>query len=207
MRVKVVDWHLKEVGDIELPEEIFNYPYKPHLIHQVVRAYLDKLRRGTHSTKRRGEVRGSGRKPWRQKGTGRARVGSIRTPLWRKGGTVHGPKPRSYEKNVTVREKKNALKSALAQRLREENLIIMESLEIDSYKTKLLDKRLKEVGLEGKLLLVDSSENRNLFLAARNNPRVEARETLKLHTYDVVKLPKLIISKDAVRKLVEVLVK
>ncbi|MEO1083110.1 MAG: 50S ribosomal protein L4, partial [Acidobacteriota bacterium] len=120
MKIKVKSLKGEEIRDIEVRDELFAYPYKEHLIHNVVKSILAARRAGTHKTKVRSEVAGSGKKLWRQKGTGRARVGSIRTPLWRTGGTVHGPQPRSYQDKVSVREKKNALKSELSRKLAEE---------------------------------------------------------------------------------------
>ena len=130
MKITVKNLSNEDVKEIDLPEEVFEYPYKEHLIHTVVRAYLAAQRKGTHKTKVRSEVAGSGRKLWRQKGTGRARMGSIRTPLWRSGGTVHGPQPRSYDLGVSVREKKNALKSALARKLADAQVVVLDSFEL-----------------------------------------------------------------------------
>jgi len=131
MKITVKNLKNKSVKEIELPESIFAYPYKEHLIHATVVANLAARRAGTHATKTRAEVRGGGRKPWRQKGTGRARVGSIRSPLWRSGGTVHGPQPRSYKSKLSPRERRNALKSALSKRFEEENIHVIETLELD----------------------------------------------------------------------------
>jgi large subunit ribosomal protein L4 len=119
MKLAVKSLKNKKVKDIEVPDEVFAYPFKEHLIHSAVRSCLAAGRRGTHKTKTRAEVAGSGRKPWRQKGTGRARVGSIRSPLWRSGGTTHGPRPRNYADKLSVQEKRNALKSALSRKLRD----------------------------------------------------------------------------------------
>ncbi len=141
---------------------MFGYPYKQHLIHEAVQAYLAGLRRGTHKVKNRSEVSGSGKKLWRQKGTGRARTEDIRNPKWRKGGTVHGPVPHSHAKDLSRREKKNALKSALSQKLAEQSIVVLDGLELGSHKTKDLMARLGKLGIAGKALLVDSQDNRNL---------------------------------------------
>src|SRR5260221_9840237 len=129
MKIAVKNFDNKQVREIELPEEIFGYPYNQHLIHEAVQAYLAGLRSGTHSTKTRSEVSGSGRKLWRQKGTGRARVKDIRNPKWRGGGTVHGPVPHNHAKDLSRREKRNALKSALSPKLADPEVVVVHSLE------------------------------------------------------------------------------
>jgi large subunit ribosomal protein L4 len=207
MKIAVRNFDNQQVREIELPEEIFGYPYKQHLIHEAVQAYLAAQRRGTHKTKTRSEVSGSGRKLWRQKGTGRARVGDIRNPKWRKGGTVHGPVPRSYEKDLSRREKKNALKSALSRKLAEESILVLDGFPLDSHKTRDLLARLGGLGIQGKALLVDSLENHNLTLAARNVRGLKTVDALALNVYDVVDRPYLVLSEDALNRLVEVLAK
>src|SRR6476646_3431452 len=132
----VWNWKKESVGEGELPAAVFDYPYRRHLVWQAVKAYLAARRRGTHSTKTRSEVSGSGKKPFKQKGTGRARQGGGRPPIHRHGGTSHGPVPRSYAEKISVGEKKNALKAALSQRVREERLVVVESLDMDTRKTK-----------------------------------------------------------------------
>ena len=207
MKIAVKNFDNQQVREIELPEEIFGYPYKQHLIHEAVQAYLAGLRSGTHKTKTRSEVSGSGRKLWRQKGTGRARTGDIRNPKWRKGGTVHGPVPRSHEKDLSRREKRNALKSALSRKLAEESIVVLEGLELGSHKTRDLVARLGKLGIAGKALLVDSLENHNLSLAARNVPALKAVDALAVNVYDVVDRRYLVLSEDALGRLVEVLAK
>jgi large subunit ribosomal protein L4 len=207
MKIAVKNLDNQPVREIEVPETIFGYPYKEHLIHEAVNAYLAAVRRGTHQTKTRGEVSGSGRKLWRQKGTGRARVGDIRNPKWRKGGTVHGPQPRSHAKGLSVREKKNALKSALSRKLAEEALVVLDSFELGSHKTRELSQRLAGLGLEGKALLVDSRDNENLDRASRNNPALKMIDALGVNVYDVVDRPFIVISEGALSRLLEVLSK
>ncbi len=207
MKITVKNLRNEETGDVEIPEAVFDYPYNEHLIHTAVRAYLAARRRGTHKTKVRSEVSGSGRKLWRQKGTGRARVGSIRTPLWRTGGTVHGPQPRSYEMGLSVREKKNALKSALSRKLANAELVVVEDLELESHKTKALVDTLARLGAARKALLVDSQDNDKLNLAARNNPRLKTVDALGVNVYDVVDRDLVILSAAALNTLVEVLSK
>ncbi|HEX6899649.1 MAG TPA: 50S ribosomal protein L4 [Thermoanaerobaculia bacterium] len=207
MKIAVKNFDNKQVREIEVPEEIFGYPYKQHLIHEAVQAYLAGLRAGTHKTKTRSEVSGSGRKLWRQKGTGRARTGDIRNPKWRKGGTVHGPVPRSYEKDLSRREKKNALKSALSRKLADQSILVLENLEVDNHKTRELLKRLSGLGVEGKALLVDSIDNHNLALASRNVRGLKAVDALSVNVYDVVDRSFLVLSENALNRLVEVLAK
>lgn len=205
MKIKVKNFDNKTVREIDLPDEVTSYPYKRHLIHTVVEAYLAGLRAGTHKTKVRGEVSGSGKKLWKQKGTGRARIGSVRSPLWRHGGTVHGPTPRDYSKSVSTREKKNALRSALSQKLREEQVMVLESLAVPTAKTRELDALMEKLGASGKVLLVDARENENLGLAARNNPRLKTVDARAVNVYDVVDRPWLVVSEEALGTLVEVL--
>jgi len=207
MKVEVKNLDNQAVGELELPESVFGYPFKEHLIHLAVEAWRAAQRRGTHKAKTRGEVQGSGRKPWRQKGTGRARVGSVRTPLWRSGGTVHGPQPRSHEKNLSPREKRNALKSALSRKVAEEQLVVLENFELESHKTQDLMRRLVGLGVAEKALLVDSMENENLMLASRNNPAVKAVDALAINVYDVVGRSQIVVSRTALQRLTEVLEK
>src|SRR5260370_13660485 len=170
-KIDVKDWNNKKVGALDLSEEIFAYPYKEPLMHEAVRNYLASLRQGTHKTKTRSEVSGSGKKPFRQKGTGRARQGGNRPPIHRHGGTVFGPVPRDYSYKMNAKEKKNALKSALSQRVKEGKLVLLSDLSVDEPKTKALSEKFVGIGIDGKALLVDSFENANLSLASRNNPK------------------------------------
>lgn len=205
MKITVKNLSNERVKDLEVPDSVFEYPYNEHLIHVVVEAIRAAQRAGTHKTKGRAEVSGGGRKPWRQKGTGRARVGSIRSPLWRTGGTVHGPKPRSYEKRVTAREKRNALKSALSRALAEDRMLVLDSLELDSHRTNEFVGRLGGLGVDGKVLLVDERENRNLELASRNLPATKTVDALGVNVYDVVDRPWVVFSEPALTRLLEVL--
>jgi large subunit ribosomal protein L4 len=207
MKISVKNFDNKPVRDIELPEAVFGYPFNEHLIHEAVQAYLAGLRRGTHKVKHRGEVSGSGKKLWRQKGTGRARTGDIRNPKWRKGGIVHGPVPRSYEKGLSVREKKNALKSALSRKAADNQIVVLETLDLTNHKTRELLARLGGLGIDGKALLVDSVENHNLTLAARNEPKLKTVDALAVNVYDVVDRSVIVVSEGALNRLVEVLAK
>ena len=205
MKVSVKNLKNETVREIEVPEAVFGYPYKEHLIHVAVEAYRASQRRGTHAVKNRGEVSGSNKKPFRQKGTGRARAGETRSPLWRKGGTVHGPVPHAYDKRVSVQEKKSALKSALARKLKDEALVIVDSFELESHKAKALAQQLAGLGVEGKALLVDERDNGELQLASRNNPRLKMVDALGVNVYDVVDRSHLVVSEGALGRLVEVL--
>ncbi|OFV84964.1 MAG: 50S ribosomal protein L4 [Acidobacteria bacterium RBG_16_64_8] len=205
MKIAVRNLENQEVRKIDLPEEIFAYPFKEHLVHLAVQSHLGSLRRGTHKTKVRGEVSGSGKKLWRQKGTGRARIGSIRSPLWRKGGTVHGPVPRSYANDLSAGEKRNALKSVLSRKAQEERIIVLDSFELTSPKTKELATSLARLGVAGRTLLVDQWDNEHLTLASRNHPELKTVDALAVNVYDVVDRPFLVLSEHALQRLVEVL--
>ena len=203
--VDIKDWNNKKVGSADLPDEIFAYPYKEHLIHEAVRNYLASLRQGTHKTKTRSEVSGSGKKPFRQKGTGRARQGGNRPPIHRHGGTVFGPQPRDYSYKMNSKEKKNALKSALSQRVKEGKLVLVDDLSIDEAKTKSLAMKVARIGVEGKALLVDSFENTNAILASRNNPKILFVDAQNVNVYDVVNSRYIVLSQAALDRLTEVL--
>jgi large subunit ribosomal protein L4 len=207
MKVPVKSLTGGQEREIEIPDEIFAYPYKEHLIHEAVQAVRAAARRGTHKTKTRAEVSGSGRKLWRQKGTGRARVGDIRNPKWRKGGIVHGPVPRSHDKALSAREKRNALKSALSRKLAAEELIFVDSFELENHKTRELIRRLGGLGVAGKALLVDSRDNEKLDRASRNNPVLKTVDALALNVFDVVDRPRVLLSEGALGRLLEVLSK
>ena len=205
MKVEVKNLSNEVVRQLDLPDEVFGYPYKEHLIHVVVEGYRAGLRSGTHKVKNRGEVSGTNKKPFKQKGTGRARAGEARSPLWRKGGTVHGPVPHRYDKKVTVQEKKSALKSALSRKLQDEGLVVVDNFTLEGPKTRALATSLAGLGVVGKALLVDDRDNQNLALAARNNPRLKAVDALGVNVYDVVDRGHLVLSEGALGRLVEVL--
>ena len=207
MKVPVKNLKNQEAGEIELPEAVFEYPFKEHLIHTVVRANQAAKRRGTHKTKVRSEVAGSGRKLWRQKGTGRSRIGDARSGTRRAGGTIHGPQPRSYAMGVSVREKKNALKSALSRKLADAEILILEDMDLESHKTKALAEDLSGLGIERKALLVDDRDNVNLERAARNNPLLKTVDPLAVNVYDIVDRDLVVFTRAAVSTLVEVLSK
>jgi large subunit ribosomal protein L4 len=203
--IDIKDWNGKKVGSVELPDEIFAYPYKEHLVHEAVRNYLASLRQGTHKTKTRSEVSGSGKKPFRQKGTGRARQGGSRPPIHRHGGTVFGPQPRDYSYKMNTKEKKNALKSALSKRVKEGTFVLLSDLAMDDAKTKSLAEKVKGIGVEGKALIVDSLENTNAILASRNNPKLRFVDASNVNVYDVVNSRFIVLSQAALERLTEVL--
>ncbi len=201
-KAQVLTFDGRVAGEVELPEKIFHYPVREHLLYESVVQYRANQRRGTASTKTRGEVSGSNRKPWRQKGTGRARAGSIRSPLWRKGGTVFGPRPRDYSFQIPKQARKNALKAALSLRRTENRLIILESLDLKGPKTKEAANFLKTMNLNS-ALIVDKNENKNLFLAVRNLPRVKAIDPAEISAYDVLGHEWLVLTQRALTALRE----
>ena len=203
--IDVKDWNNKKVGSVDLPEEIFAYPYKEHLVHEAVRNYLAGLRQGTHKTKTRSEVSGSGKKPFRQKGTGRARQGGSRPPIHRHGGTVFGPQPRDYSYKMNTKEKKAALKSALSQRVKEGKLVVISDFAVDEAKTKSFAQKVAGIGVEGKALLIDTLENTNAVLASRNNPKLNFVDALHVNVYDVVNSRYIVLSQAALDRLTEAL--
>jgi large subunit ribosomal protein L4 len=191
----------KTVGQMDLADAVYGAKVKPHLLHEVVRWYLAAQRAGTHKVKGRGEVRGSGKKLWRQKGTGRARVGSIRSPLWRHGGTVHGPVPRSYAYRIPRKVFLGALRSALSAKLADQKLIVVESWELESHKAKPFRQALDRLESRPTTLLVSHETNRNLELASRNLAGVKLVRPSQLQPYDLLKHDRLVLSKDAALKL------
>ncbi len=194
-----------QLGEFELSDAVFAADVNEPVVHEVVVAYLAGLRRGTSCTKSRGEVRGGGRKPWRQKGTGRARVGTIRSPLWRGGAIIFGPKPRSYEKDVNRKKVLIALRSALSDKVNESALTVVDELAFDVPKTKDMIKVLKALNVDGKTLLVLNDANENVIKSARNIPGVNVTTVKELTTYDMVNAARLVVTKDAVAKIEEVL--
>ena len=202
----VRDWSNKQVRSIALDPAIFDYPLKQHLIYEAVLAYRAAGRAGTHKTKNRVEVSGGTKKLWKQKHTGRARMGDNRSPLWRHGGTVHGPVPRDYDFRLPKRMRRNALRSALAQKLREGKLVCLASLELQSHRAKELEQAVAGgLGITGRTLFVPLEQERNLELAARNNPRFKAVRALGLSIVDVLDHDTVVVSEPALRRLGEVL--
>ena len=200
--VSIFDQAKKEVGSIELAPEVFEVEIRPEILHLVVRAHLAAKRAGTHATKMRGQVSGGGKKPWRQKGTGRARAGSIRSPLWRGGAILFGPQPRSYEFKVNKKIRSLALRMALSSRLSGDNLLVVKSIDLPEVKTKGFVQVAKALGLE-KALIVSADPANNLVLSARNIPGIKVLEADKLNVYDVLYYPKLVLLESAAREVQE----
>jgi large subunit ribosomal protein L4 len=193
------------VGRLELSDAVFKAEFNQPLIWEAVKHYNDSRRAGTASTKGRGDVSGSGKKLWRQKGTGRARIGSIRSPLWRHGGTVHGPKPKDYSYQFPRKKLRGAMRSALSAKLSENALTVVEAIKIENPKTREFRKTLEGMGFEGKVLVVDSFENRNLNLSSRNMPDVKLVSGSCVNIFDVVNSNRLLFSRESILQLQEVL--
>ena len=205
MTVDVVNTENQKVGSVDLSDEVFGGRVKTDLIHEsVVRANAAE-RRGTHATKNRALVSGSGKKPWRQKGTGRARVGEIRNPLWRKGGTVFGPRPRSYEYQLPRKVEKGALRAALTQKLRDNAVTVVDALSVAEIKTKAAAEMLKRLGIEGKALLVDVKPEDKLALSVRNLEGIRVLASNRVSARDIVNARRLVLTQAAIQKLQEAL--
>jgi len=205
MQIDVVNGENQKVGSVDLSDEVFGGRVKTDLIHEsVVRANAAE-RRGTHATKTRAAVSGSGKKPWRQKGTGRARVGEIRNPLWRKGGTVFGPQPRSYEYQLPKKVEKGALRAALTQKLRDGEVTVIDALSVADIKTKAAAELLRRLGIEGKALLVDVKPEDKLSLSVRNIEGVRILASNRVSARDVVNSRRLVMTRAAIEKLQEAL--
>jgi large subunit ribosomal protein L4 len=196
----------KNVGQIDLPDAVFRAKVNPNLLHETVRWYQASQRAGTHKTKGRGEVSGSGKKLWKQKGTGRARVGSIRSSIWRKGGTVHGPVPRSYAYRLPRKMVLGALRSALSAKLADEKLTVIDAWQLESHKTKAFRQTLDRLDGQTKtMLLVETEVNRNLELASRNLEGVKLVAPHALQPYDLLRHDRLLLSRGAAVRLGETL--
>ena len=194
----------KQVGEMELNESIFGANVNIEAMHQVVKMYLANQRQGTQSALTRAEVRGGGIKPWRQKGTGRARHGSIRSPQWRHGGTVFAPKPRSYRYSVPKKIKRIAMKSALSSKVNDNNIVVIEELNFDAPKTKQVVGLLQNLKVDSKTLIVIADNNENIVKSARNIEGVKTAHVNTLNVYDILNYDKFIITADAVKKVEEV---
>lgn len=194
----------KELGKIELNEAVFGIEPNEAAVHTVVVNYLANQRHGTQSALTRAEVRGGGIKPWRQKGTGRARQGSIRAPQWTGGGVVFAPKPRSYRTSVNKKLRKLAMQSVLSSKAASENIIVLDALTVEAIKTKTITEMLKNLGVEGKALLVTKDADKNVYMSARNIPGVDTAFVGTINVYDILNHTKLIVAKDAVELLEEV---
>ena len=203
--VEVRNLKNKVVDKLKLADEVFNYTASETLVWEAVRAYQAAQRKGTHATKGRSQVRGGGRKPWRQKGTGRARAGTIRSPLWRSGGTTFGPTPRDYSQAFPKKKRRGAMKLVLSDKLKNQGLTVVDEFTLESHRTKEFLGILENFNLGKKVLVVDDRENRNLYLSSRNVPRVKCVATTGLNVYDLLNCRHLLISKRAILALQEVL--
>jgi large subunit ribosomal protein L4 len=208
--VKVRNLQNKEVGEVSLSDAVFGAEFNESLVHAAVRNYLANGRQGTSATKTRGDVSGSGRKLWKQKGTGRARIASLRSPLWKGGGNVHGPQPRDWSYNLPKKMRRGALRSALSERLREGNIIVVDEIAFGGPKTKDFLAALNTLGLienkkQAKTLIVDSLDNANLVLSSRNVQKTKVTNSFGVNVYDLVYHEKLVISKSAIEELNQLL--
>jgi large subunit ribosomal protein L4 len=205
MTVDVVNSQNQKVGSVDVRDDVFGGRVKTDLIWESVTRQNASERRGTHATKNRALVSGSGKKPWRQKGTGRARVGEIRNPLWRKGGTVFGPQPRSYDYQLPKKVEKGALRAALAQKLQNGDVIVVDALSVSEAKTKAAAAVLKGLGVTGKTLVVDVKLDETFTLAARNLAGVRLLPSNRITARDVADTTKIVATRAAIEKLQEVL--
>lgn len=202
-QVAVYNIEGKEVDKLELNDAVFGVEINEHLVHQAVVAQLANKRQGTQSAKTRSEVRGGGRKPWRQKGTGHARQGSTRSPQWTGGGVVFAPKPRDYSKKLNKKEVAGALKSVLTSKVNEEKFIVLDELKLDEIKTKKFAEVLNNLEV-AKALVVTKDNDKNVVLSARNIPNVKTSLTNTINVYDILKYDTVVITKDAVAAIEEV---
>jgi large subunit ribosomal protein L4 len=205
--VDIFDLNNEVVGSLDLVDEVFGAPVNQHLLYEAVRHSQAALRSGSASTKTRHEVSGSGKKLWKQKGTGRARMGSIRSPLWRHGGTVHGPQPRDYSYKLPRKMQLGALRSALSAKLRDGELKVIRGFQLEDHKTKNLRGALSKIEARKTVLLVDNEDNRNLHLSARNLEGVKLLSTKEVTVYDLLKYTQVVLSEAAARKFGESLAK
>ena len=203
-KVDVLDMKGKKVSDIELADSVFGIEPNEAIVHSVLVNYLSNQRQGTQSTKTRAEVSGGGKKPWRQKGTGRARQGSIRAPQWIKGGIALGPKPRSYKYTVNKKEKRLAIRSVLSSKVLEKELTVVDKLEVKEIKTKTMVKALADMKVEGKTLIILPENNQNVFMSSRNIEGVKTIVANNINIFDLLKYTNLILPVDTVKKLEEV---
>jgi large subunit ribosomal protein L4 len=203
--IKILDLTSKEVGEIELLDAVFSVEMNEPLIHEAVRSFMANRRSGTSATKTRGDVSGAGRKLWKQKGTGRARIASLRSPLWKGGGNVHGPQPRDWSYNLPKKMRKRAMCAAISERLREGNLVIVNEWKLDQPKTKDFLNTLGGLKLSGKTLIVDSLKNTNLMLASRNVQTAKVVNSYGVNIYDLVYHQKLVLTPKSVEELTDIL--
>ncbi|MGE0105001.1 MAG: 50S ribosomal protein L4 [Blastocatellales bacterium] len=205
--VEVKNLKNESVGEIELNDEIFGVPLNEALIYDAVKNYLANQRQGTVATKTRGNTSGSGKKLWKQKGTGRARIASLRSPLWKGGGNVHGPQPRDWTSELPRKMKRGALKSALSERLREGNLVVVDGFDLENHKTKTFVSVAKVFGWDKKTLIVETEPKNNLLISSRNVPGVKVAAGINVNVYDVLNHEKIVFTREAINALQEKLSK
>jgi large subunit ribosomal protein L4 len=205
--IEVKNLQNQVVGELSLSDEVFGVPLNEALIYDALKNYQANQRQGTSATKTRGNVSGSGKKLWKQKGTGRARVASLRSPLWKGGGNVHGPQPRDWSYELPKKMKRGALRSALSERLREGNLVVVEDLSLSDHKTKNFVAAAQSLGLNKRALFVDTKPSNNFALAARNVPGVTVAADANVNIYDVLYHEKIVLTREAVNALQEKLSK
>ena len=203
-KIDVYNIEGKKVSDIELADSVFGIEPNEKIVHSVLVNYMANQRQGTSNTKTRAEVAGGGRKPWKQKGTGRARQGSIRSPQWFKGGIALGPKPRDYSYRVNKKERRLAIRSVLSSKVLENNLVVVDSMNFDAIKTKNMVSALNNLKVEGKTLIVLPEKNENVQKSARNIEGVKTSLVNTINVYDLLKYNKLVLTVDAVKSLEEV---
>ena len=199
--VKLRNLKNEEIGEVQLSESVFGVPLNEPLIHAAVRNFMANARQGTSATKTRGDVSGAGRKLWKQKGTGRARIASLRSPLWKGGGNVHGPQPRDWSYNLPKKMRQGALRSALSERVREGNVVVVDGWNLEKPRTRDFSASLEKLGLAGKTLIVDSLNNDNLLLSARNLQRAKVVNSYGLNIYDLLYHDHLVMSQTAAQEL------
>lgn len=206
-KVAIYNTSGEQVGEIDLIDSVFGIPVHQSVLHDAVVAYLANQRQGTHDTKTRGEIRGGGRKPWRQKGTGRARHGTSSSPIWKGGGTVFGPHPRDYSIKLPRKIKRLAMKSALSSRVESGGIVVLEDLRLDQPKTKDMAQILENLKVSKKALVVTANIDQNIIKSARNIPGIKPTTACFLNVYDVMAHDTLVITREAVNQVEEVLAK
>ncbi len=202
--VTVLNTQGQQVGEVELNDAIFGVEIKEHLVHAAVVAHLANRRQGTQSAKTRAEVRGGGRKPWKQKGTGRARQGSIRSPQWTGGGVVFAPKPRDYSIKLNTKERKMALKCALTSRVNEQKIIVLDELVLNEIKTKAMVNVFNSLDLKKALLVTEGESSKNIMLSSNNIQGIKTAAVNNINVYDILKYDTFVVTKEALAKIEEV---
>lgn len=204
VKMKVYDMAGKQVSKIELSDAVFGVEPNTTVLHEAVKNYLANQRQGTQNTKTRSEVRGGGRKPWRQKGTGRARQGSTRSPQWRHGGVALGPKPRDYRQSMNKKARRLAMISALSAKVKEGEMIVVDKIELDDYRTKTMIEMLDALGVDRKAMIVMPEKNEFVVKSANNIPGVQTALTNTINVYDILNCGKFVVTVDAVKMIEEV---